>query len=185
MKRSQTTSKQVRWRCVSLWISIVVVATTPGCKRRKPDKKPVAAAPSAQIPADPLPAGAPDRPLISHTAPPEERYRGRVVYATWYTVPPDSLAARRAATDEYTAAHNRLPIGTHVRVTNPATGKSVIVRITDRGIPRHQSQIDLCKQAAEELGIVREGLVKVRMEVLPDDKKLGALPDTHSAAPHP
>jgi rare lipoprotein A len=171
---------------VSLWIAIGVVAITPvGCKRRKPNKKPVAAAPSAQIPADPLPARAPDRPLVAHTAAPEKSHRGRIVYATWYTVPPDSLAARRAAPDEYTAAHNHLPIGTQVRITNPSTGKSVIVRITDRGIPRHVSQIDVCKGAAEELGIVRAGLVKVRMEILPDDKKLGALIDTHSAAPHP
>jgi rare lipoprotein A (peptidoglycan hydrolase) len=169
-----------------LWTSIVLVAfLTLDCNRNKRDKKPVAAAPGGQIPTDPLPGRPLDRPVVSQNATTEERHRGRLVYATWYAVPPDSLAARRAAPDEYTAAHNRLPIGTQVRVTNPSSGRSVIVRITDRGIPRHASQLDLCKQAAEELGIVRAGLVKVRMEVLPDDKKLGALTDTHSAAPHP
>jgi rare lipoprotein A (peptidoglycan hydrolase) len=186
MKKSQTHSNRGGWRHVAIWSAIVLVLIAPvGCKRRKTDKKPIAAAPSGPIQAEPLPARAPDPPLVTNTAAPAKSHRGRLVYATWYEVPPESLAARRAAPDEYTAAHNHLPIGTQVRVTDPNTGKSVIVRITDRGIPRHASQIDLCKRAAQELGIVRAGRVRMRMEVLPDDKKLGALTDTHSAAPHP
>ena len=90
--------------------------------------------------------------------------------AKWYNVPPNSLAKRRAGKDELTAAHNRLPIGTKVRVTQIANGKSVVVRITDRGITDRGSLIDLCKEAAAQLDMLREGSARVRLEVLPDDK---------------
>ena len=89
--------------------------------------------------------------------------------ARWYDVPPNSLAKRRAAKDELTAAHNRLPIGTKVRVTHIANGKSVVVRITDRGITDRRALIDLCKEAAASLDMLREGSARVRLEVLPDD----------------
>ena len=90
--------------------------------------------------------------------------------AAWYNVPPNSLAKRRAGKDELTAAHNRLPIGTKVRVTHIANGKSVVVRITDRGLTPRQAVIDLCKEAAAKLDMLREGSARVRLEVLPDDK---------------
>jgi len=90
--------------------------------------------------------------------------------AVWYNVPPNSLAKRRAAKDELTAANNRLLLGTRVRVTHVANGKSVVVRITDRGITDRHVLIDLCKEAAAELGMIREGSARVRLEILPDDK---------------
>jgi rare lipoprotein A len=89
--------------------------------------------------------------------------------AMWYKVPPNSLAKRRAGKDELTAAHNRLPLGTRVRVTHLANGKNVVVRVTDRGIT-NRALIDLCKEAAEKLDMVREGSARVRLEVLPDEK---------------
>jgi rare lipoprotein A len=92
-------------------------------------------------------------------------------YAVWYSVPPKSLAKRRAPTDELTAAHNNLPIGTRVRVTHLKNGKNVIVRITDRGISSRHAVIDLCKEAAAKLDMLHEGSARVRLEVLPDDKK--------------
>jgi rare lipoprotein A len=89
--------------------------------------------------------------------------------AVWYKVPPKSLAKRRAK-DELTAAHNSLPLGTKVRVTHLGNGKNVVVRITDRGISDRRDMIDLCKEAAEQLDMLREGSARVRLEVLPDDK---------------
>jgi rare lipoprotein A len=99
--------------------------------------------------------------------------------AVWYNVPPNSLAKRRARQDELTAAHNRLPLGTRVRVTHLGNGKNVVVRITDRGITKRGVLIDLCKEAAEKLDMLREGSARVRLEILPDDK----LPTSKSAAP--
>jgi rare lipoprotein A len=90
--------------------------------------------------------------------------------AMWYNVPPNSLAKRRAGKDELTAAHNRLPLGAKVRVTHLGNGRSVVVRITDRGITNRRALIDLCKEAAEKLDMVREGSARVRLEVLPDEK---------------
>ena len=90
--------------------------------------------------------------------------------ASWYPVPPNSLAKKRAGNDELTAAHNRLPLGTKVRVTHLKNGKNVIVRITDRGNFKRHGIIDLCKEAAEKLDMIREGSARVRLEILPDDK---------------
>src|ERR1700674_1666082 len=113
--------------------------------------------------------------------------RGRIGYAVWYVVPANSLARRRAGKGEYTAAHNRLRLGTMVRVTHLANGKSVIVRITDRGITSRRAIIDLSKEAAAEWRMLSEGMARVRIEELPDDKRVGAdrAPDLKARAAHP
>jgi rare lipoprotein A len=84
--------------------------------------------------------------------------------ATWYEVPKSSLPERRAP-GEFTAAYDRFPIGTYVRVTNKTNGRKVVVCITDGGVGKRKT-IDLCKEAAEELGIVEKGEVKVQIEEL-------------------
>ena len=90
----------------------------------------------------------------------------RLGYAVWYRVPPNSLAHRRAQGCEFTAAHNHLPLGTLVRVTRLSNGKTVLVRITDRGITNRRANIDICREAAEELGMIREGFSRVRLEII-------------------
>jgi rare lipoprotein A len=106
-------------------------------------------------------------------------------YAVWYVVPANSLAKRRAEKGQLTAAHNQLPLGTMVRVTHLANGKSVIVRITDRGITKRGATIDLCKEAAEKLGIISEGMARVRIEELPDDKGPTAISSAVAAPANP
>ena len=107
---------------------------------------------------------------------------GREVYATWYEVPADSLAKRRAGIGELTAAHNRLPLGTLVRVTHLANGKNVTVRITDRGNLGRKVKLDVCKEAAAELEMVSKGIARVRMEIIPETHGASP-PELHSAAP--
>jgi rare lipoprotein A len=63
-----------------------------------------------------------------------------------------------------TAAHRTLPLNTRVRVTNLKTGRSVEVTITDRGPYIGGRVIDLSKAAAKQLGMVKEGLVPVRIQ---------------------
>jgi rare lipoprotein A len=63
-----------------------------------------------------------------------------------------------------TAAHRTLPLNTRVRVTNLKTGSSVEVTITDRGPYIDGRVIDLSKAAAKKLGMVKEGLVPVKIE---------------------
>ncbi len=65
-----------------------------------------------------------------------------------------------------TAAHRSLPFGTVVRVTNRENGKSIRVRINDRGPFVKGRIIDLSRRGAEQLDFVRRGIVDVRVEVL-------------------
>ncbi len=62
-----------------------------------------------------------------------------------------------------TAAHKTLPFGTKVEVTNPRNGKSVTVRINDRGPYAHGRMIDLSRAAAKEIGLVQRGHGKVEL----------------------
>jgi len=68
--------------------------------------------------------------------------------------------------DRLTAAHRTLPLGTQVRVTDLASGRSVVVTINDRGPYIHGRIIDLSHQAADQLGMVDDGLAKVRLDVM-------------------
>jgi len=79
------------------------------------------------------------------------------------------LAGRRTASGErfnpteLTAAHRTLPFGTRIKVTNPGNGQSVVVRINDRG-PFHGNRlIDLSREAAERIGLVRAGAGRVEL----------------------
>jgi len=65
-----------------------------------------------------------------------------------------------------TAAHKHLPFGTKVRVTNKENQKTVIVTINDRGPFVKGRIIDLSKTAAEELGIIQQGVARVKIEVI-------------------
>jgi rare lipoprotein A len=60
-----------------------------------------------------------------------------------------------------TAAHRTLPFGTKVVVTNLRSGKSVVVRITDRGPYRHRRIIDVSRAAARELEMINSGTAMV------------------------
>lgn len=66
-----------------------------------------------------------------------------------------------------TAAHRRLPLGTHVKVTNLNNGRSVELIINDRGPYVRGRVIDVSQRAAEELGFRSSGTARVRVETLP------------------
>jgi rare lipoprotein A len=65
-----------------------------------------------------------------------------------------------------TAAHRSLPLGTRVRVTHLENGRSVVVRINDRGPYKRGVIIDLSRRAANEIGMVQQGRARVRVEVV-------------------
>jgi rare lipoprotein A len=65
-----------------------------------------------------------------------------------------------------TAAHKSLPFGTKVRVTNSRNGKSVVVRINDRGPFVCSRVIDLSRGAASAVGMIEAGVARVRLEIL-------------------
>ena len=91
--------------------------------------------------------------------------------ASWYG---PGFYGRRTASgevfgrDTLTAAHRTLPFGTRVRVTNLENGKTVVVRINDRGPFRRHRVIDLAHGAATVLQMKQAGEVPVAMEILGD-----------------
>lgn len=75
---------------------------------------------------------------------------------------------------EMTAAHRYLPFGTKIQVTDKNTGKSIVVRVNDRGPFVGNRVLDLSGKAAESLGILKRGVCNVEVKVL-------SLPDRYLA----
>ena len=89
-------------------------------------------------------------------------------YATFYDESQMTASGERFDKHALTAAHRSLRMGTMVRVTNERNGKSVVVRINDRGPYGNKSRIiDLSEAAAKRLDMIDAGVVPVRLEVLP------------------
>lgn len=103
------------------------------------------------------------------------RYRG---IASWYG--PDFHGKQTSSGEYYdmydfTAAHKTLPMNTMVKVTNLNNGKSVVVRINDRGPFVKNRIIDLSYAAAKKIGMVGTGTAPVEIEVLGFDKTISTL----------
>lgn len=89
--------------------------------------------------------------------------------ASWYG---QKFHGRRTASGErfnmheLTAAHRSLPFGTKVRVTNRQNGRSVVVRINDRGPFAGKRIIDLSRKAASQIGMINKGTASVQLEIM-------------------
>lgn len=87
--------------------------------------------------------------------------------ASWY-----ALDGRKTANGErmnwklMTAAHRRLPFGTRIRVTNLRNGRSVVLRINDRGPFAKGRVLDVSKAAAMKLGFLHRGHARVKIDVM-------------------
>jgi len=101
--------------------------------------------------------------------------------ASWYG---RFFHGRRTANGErydmhaLTAAHKTLPLGSYVRVTNPDTSRSVVVRINDRGPYVRSRVIDLSYAAAKALGMQRIGTARVKIEGLSQQEARAELNET-------
>jgi len=85
--------------------------------------------------------------------------------AAWYgLVGSRTSSGERLDTETATAAHRTLPLGSCAKVTNLDTGRSVIVKINDRGPYSRRFIIDLSPRAAEELGMMHAGVAAVAVE---------------------
>ncbi|WP_081095455.1 septal ring lytic transglycosylase RlpA family protein [Erythrobacter donghaensis] len=140
-----------------------------------PEAPAPSAASSAVVELVPLqPAAEAIAAPVSDEAPapsaPQEAVLGRGS-ASYYAARFDG---RRTASGErfdngaMTAAHRSLPFGTLVRVTNLANGRSVIVRINDRGPFSRDRMIDVSRAAASELGLVARGHGMVELALIAD-----------------
>jgi rare lipoprotein A (peptidoglycan hydrolase) len=132
-------------------------------------------------PASTLPPAGPPASLLGPTnSPIKSKTRAAVPtgIATWYG---GVFNGRQTADGErydmfaMTAASNTLPFGTLVRVTSMRTGKSVDVRINDRGDMPHNHVIDLSYGAARKLDILKNGVAHVKLEVVGRGLSHGAL----------
>lgn len=83
--------------------------------------------------------------------------------ASWYALHSKTASGERMNPSAMTAAHRSLPFGTKLKVTNKNNGKSVVVRINDRGPFIKGRVLDLSKGAARELGFVNSGHTSVCM----------------------
>jgi rare lipoprotein A len=96
----------------------------------------------------------------------ETRARGFSGLCAFYSESGQVSSGGRFDPNGLTAAHRTLPFGTRVRVTDPKTGRSVIVTIIDRGPFDKRRVIDLSLAAARALGMIDRGIIYVQAEVL-------------------
>lgn len=89
-------------------------------------------------------------------------------YASWYGSESGSQTANgeRFRPGWITAAHTTLPLPSYVEVTALATGRTILVRVNDRGPFARGRVIDLSRGAAEALGVARAGIARVRVRVV-------------------
>ncbi len=108
-------------------------------------------------------------PLIANPSTPIKPLKVWTGVASWYG---PRFQGRKTANGEHfdmtalTAAHPTLPFGSLVRVTNPKTGKSEVVRINDRGPFVEGREVDVSYQVASKIGLIEGGLVRLRLELL-------------------
>lgn len=86
--------------------------------------------------------------------------------ASFYSEDSETASGEKFDPNELTAAHPSLPFGTKLRVTNTATGKSVTVRVNDRGPYVPGRIVDVSYSAAQALGMVNSGLADVKLDVV-------------------
>lgn len=98
--------------------------------------------------------------MVAASASPAFAQCGR---ASWYALNSKTASGERMNPSALTAAHRSLPFGTKVKVTNKNNGKSVVVRINDRGPFIRGRVLDLSKGAARQLGFVQSGHTSVCM----------------------
>lgn len=120
---------------------------------------------TAAVLLQPTHAASPHYAALEHAGPAWTQ-SGRV---SWYG---PGFHGRRTASGEifdtnaFTMAHRTLPLGSHVRVTNLDNGRSIVLRVNDRG-PFVRGRIgDLSRAAATRLGFVEDGVVRARIELI-------------------
>ena len=143
---------------VGLALAFSTHAQTPAARAKTEPATATTAAPA------PAPAAAPAAPAVAPAT-----AAGMEGLAAYYS---NRLNGRRTASGQVfdqqklTAAHQTLPFGTMVKVTDTRNNRSVVVRINDRGPTQAGRVIDLSLAAASKLGMIRAGLVPVKLEVV-------------------
>jgi rare lipoprotein A len=135
-------------------MSLLLAASCATQQQPQPAPVPVAPPPPAPAPAPP--------PRVS--AQPSKTVRAS--YQGEQAAGRPTASGEPYDPDELTAASKIYPIGSQVLVTNPANGRSLKVRINDRGPHVRGRSLDLSKRAAEELGITEKGVARLKVKLL-------------------
>ncbi|MBX6327790.1 MAG: septal ring lytic transglycosylase RlpA family protein [Pseudolabrys sp.] len=132
--------------------------------------------PSLRAASRPMPiGGAKTEPATSHRVAAiaharsrraEETPRTSYGMASFYAEGQKTANGERFDPNDLTAAHPTLPFGTRLRVTNLATGRSVTVRVNDRGPFVPGRIVDVSYSAAASLGMVGQGVAKVKLQIV-------------------
>ncbi|MDR0466692.1 MAG: septal ring lytic transglycosylase RlpA family protein [Deltaproteobacteria bacterium] len=125
-------------------------------QKSKPDASPAAKSKKRE----PLPPASPDLPQSGLASWVGSYFEGR----------PVAYPGERHEMDSFTAAHRAIPFNSILKVTDLQTGRSVLVRVNDRGPYVSGRIIDLAKTAADYLGYVNKGVTEVRLELAGNDK---------------
>ncbi len=137
---------------IAVWIgAIVLSALASGCASSRAPAR----TPTTGIPRETRPESAPRTGQTGEASWYGERHHGRL-----------TASGEPYDMNELTAAHPSLPLGSKVLVTNLKNGKSVQVRINDRGPHVDGRIIDLSYAAAKQLGAVPSGTIPVRLQVI-------------------
>lgn len=138
--------------------SIAIPIEQPKQQPTTPNKLPASVPPTVKI----------DQPAATVQPASEKIVATHSGQASWYGTEAGTQTAsgERYNPNGLTAAHRTLPFGTKVRVTSIKTGKTVTVRINDRGPSIRRRIIDVSAGAAEAIGIKGDGVGQVRMDVL-------------------
>lgn len=90
-------------------------------------------------------------------------YHGMLQRASYYSQGRRTASGERFNPNGYTAASRTLPFGTMLRLTNPGTGRSVVVRINDRGPFVRGRSLDVARGAAVALGMIAQGTANLEV----------------------
>jgi rare lipoprotein A len=169
MVERQNSRMQVVERPRWFWVGAVVISLAAAATVFSYSTLTVHADTPLARPASTLPPTAPLSGFVGTAGKPKFQLSGLSGLATYYG---EVLDGHRTASGErfdmfaMTAAHKTLPFGTVVRVVNTRTGRSVDVRVNDRGELPGNHVIDLSYEAAKELNILKTGVANVKLEVL-------------------
>ena len=158
-------------------VALLLLATLTGChhKQSRTSQYPAYSAPDATEASDtasrpstpPAHPAAPRAPIVRPADPEERPVSTEVGLASWYGPPyHNHPGADGTVFDQnaITVAHRTLPMGTTVRVTNLATGESILARVTDRGPFVPGRILDLSLAAAKAISVYRAGTAQVKIE---------------------
>lgn len=157
--------KAFRWLAFATLILALAGCVTPQPKpQTRPQTTPAPVpAPRAERP-DPQPDPQPDP---ADDEPPVPVYqRGEASYYASFFQGRETASGELFDSRELTAAHPKLPMGTRIRVTNIDNGRSVIVRVNDRGPYADDRIVDLSRRAARKLRMIEDGVTDVKLQIL-------------------